>query len=97
MKNKKIIGNLKALFKYGSSMKSRTKIVLSAVAFTSVISLQSFILYQQNQANSSLHVKVDRLQSQIEQTSKANQDLLLKIENLESNLELKPRSLLSMN
>lgn len=78
-------------------MKSRTKIVLSAVAFTSVISLQSFILYQQNQANSTLHGKVDRLQSQIEQTSKANQDLLLKIESLESNLELKPRSLLSMN
>ncbi|CAB9494209.1 hypothetical protein [Alteromonas macleodii] len=78
-------------------MKSRTKIVLSAVAFTSVISLQSFILYQQNQANSTLHGKVDKLQSQIEQTSKANQDLLLKIESLESNLELKPRSLLSMN
>lgn len=78
-------------------MKSRTKIVLSAVAFTSVISLQSFILYQQNQANSTLHGKVDRLQSQIEQTSKANQDLLLKIESLESNLELKPRNLLSMN
>ncbi|MHC6646493.1 hypothetical protein ACYTPF_08020 [Alteromonas sp. HB246098] len=78
-------------------MKRRTKIVLSAVAFTSVISLQSFILYQQNQANSTLHGKVDKLQSQIEQTSKANQDLLLKIESLESNLELKPRSLLSMN
>lgn len=78
-------------------MKSRTKIVLSAVAFTSVISLQSFILYQQNQANSTLHGKVDKLQSQIEQTSKANQDLLLKIESLESNLELKPRNLLSMN
>lgn len=78
-------------------MKSRTKIVLSAVAFTSVISLQSFILYQQNQANSTLHGKVDKLQSQIEQTSKANQDLLSKIESLESNLELKPRSLLSMN
>lgn len=78
-------------------MKSRTKIVLSTVAFTSVISLQSFILYQQNQANSTLHGKVDKLQSQIEQTSKANQDLLLKIESLESNLELKPRSLLSMN
>ena len=78
-------------------MKSRTKIALSTIAFTTVISLQSFILYQQNQANNTLQVKVDRLQSQVEQTSKANQDLLSKIERLENNLELKPRSLLSMN
>ena len=78
-------------------MKSRTKIALSTIAFTTVISLQSFILYQQNLANNTLQVKVDRLQSQVEQTSKANQDLLSKIERLENNLELKPRSLLSMN
>ncbi|GFD94751.1 hypothetical protein KUL156_37010 [Alteromonas sp. KUL156] len=78
-------------------MKSRTKIVLSTIAFTTVISLQSFILYQQNQANNTLKVKVDRLQTQIEQTRKANQDLLSKIERLENNSELKPRSLLSMN
>ncbi len=78
-------------------MKSRTKIVLSTIAFTTVISLQSFILYQQNQANNTLKVKVDRLQTQIEQTSKANQDLFSKIERLENNSELKPRSLLSMN
>ncbi|GEA02976.1 hypothetical protein KUL17_18730 [Alteromonas sp. KUL17] len=78
-------------------MKSRTKIALSTIAFTTVISFQSFILYQQNQANNTLQVKVDRLQSQVEQTSKANQDLLSKIERLENNLELKPRSLLSMN
>ena len=78
-------------------MKSRTKIALSTIAFATVISLQSFILYQQNQANSSLQVKVDRLQSQIERTSIANQDLLSKIERLENNLELKPRNLLSMN
>lgn len=78
-------------------MKSRTKIALSTIAFATVVSLQSFILYQQNQANSTLQVKVDRLQSQIERTSKANQDLLSKIERLENNLELKPRSLLSMN
>ncbi|WP_334016201.1 hypothetical protein [Alteromonas sp. S167] len=78
-------------------MKSRTKIALSTIAFTTVISLQTFILYQQNQANNTFQVEVDRLQSQIEQTSKANQDLLSKIERLENNLELKPRSLLSMN
>lgn len=78
-------------------MKSRTKIALSTIAFTTVISLQSFILYQQNQANITLQIKVDKLQSQIEQTSKAKQELLSKIEKLESNLELKPRSLLSMN
>ncbi|WP_202942976.1 hypothetical protein [Alteromonas macleodii] len=78
-------------------MKSRTKIALSIIAFTTVISLQSFILYQQNRANNILQFKVDKLQSQIDQTSKANQDLLSKIERLESNLELKPRSLLSMN
>ena len=78
-------------------MKSRTKIALSTIAFTTVISLQSFILYQQNQANITLQIKVDKLQSQIEQTSKAKQELLSKIERLESNLELKPRSLLSMN
>ena len=78
-------------------MKSRTKIALSTIAFTTVISLQTFILYQQNQANNTFQVEVDRLQSQIEQTSKANQDLLSKMERLENNLELKPRSLLSMN
>ncbi len=78
-------------------MKSRTKIALSIIAFTTVISLQSFILYQQNRANNILQFKVDKLQSQIDQTSKANQGLLSKIERLESNLELKPRSLLSMN
>ncbi|MDW5284387.1 hypothetical protein R6Y90_05335 [Alteromonas macleodii] len=78
-------------------MKSRTKIALSTFAFTTVISLQSFILYQQNQAYITLQVKVDKLQSQIQQTSKAKQELLSKIERLESNLELKPRSLLSMN
>ena len=78
-------------------MKSRTKIALSIIAFTTVISLQSFILYQQNRANNILQFKVDKLQSQIDQTSKANQDLISKIERLESNLELKPRSLLSMN
>ncbi|MFY0670457.1 MAG: hypothetical protein JXQ95_20705 [Alteromonas stellipolaris] len=78
-------------------MKSRTKIALSTFAFTTVISLQSFILYQQNQAYITLQVEVDKLQSQIQQTSKAKQELLSKIERLESNLELKPRSLLSMN
>ena len=78
-------------------MKSRTKIALSIIAFTTVISLQSFILYQQNRDNNTLQFKVDKLQSQIDQTSKANQGLLSKIERLESNLELKPRSLLSMN
>ena len=78
-------------------MKNRTKIALSTIAFTTVISLQSFILYQQNQANNTFQVEVGRLQSQIEQTSKANQDLLSKMERLENNLELKPRSLLSMN
>ena len=78
-------------------MKSRTKIALSIIAFTTVISLQSFILYQQNRANNTLQFKVDKLQSQIDQTSKANQGLLSKIERLENNLELKPRSLLSMN
>ena len=78
-------------------MKSRTKIALSIIAFTTVISLQSFIIYQQNRANNTLQFKVDKLQSQIDQTSKANQGLLSKIERLENNLELKPRSLLSMN
>ena len=78
-------------------MKSRTKIALSIIAFTTVISLQSFILYQQNRANNILQFKVDKLQSQIDQTSEVNQGLLSKIERLESNLELKPRSLLSMN
>ena len=78
-------------------MKSRTKIALSIIAFTTVISLQSYILYQQNQANKTVQVKVNKLQNQIDQTSKANQELLSKIERLESNLELKPRSLLSMN
>ncbi|VEL95599.1 hypothetical protein ALT761_00554 [Alteromonas sp. 76-1] len=78
-------------------MKSRTKVALSTIAFATVISLQSYILYQQNQANQTVQVKVDKLQNQIDQTSKANQELLSKIERLESNLELKPRSLLSMN
>ena len=78
-------------------MKSRTKVALSTIAFATVISLQSYILYQQNQANQTVQVKVDKLQKQIDQTSKANQELLSKIERLESNLELKPRSLLSMN
>jgi len=78
-------------------MKNRTKAVLSTIAFATVISLQSYILYQQNQANQTVQVKVDKLQNQIDQTFKANQELLSKIEKLESNLELKPRSLLSMN
>tara|TARA_B100001063_G_scaffold239608_1_gene263401 strand:+ start:167 stop:403 length:237 start_codon:yes stop_codon:yes gene_type:complete len=78
-------------------MKSRTKVALSTIAFATVISLQSYILYQQNQANQTVQVKVDKLQNQIDQTSKANLELLSKIERLESNLELKPRSLLSMN
>ncbi|GMM73850.1 hypothetical protein MTsDn5_38050 [Alteromonas gracilis] len=78
-------------------MKSRTKVALSTIAFATVISLQSYILYQQNQANKTVQVKVNKLQNQIDQTSKANQELLSKIERLESNLELKPRSLLSMN
>ncbi|WP_334022388.1 hypothetical protein [Alteromonas sp. S015] len=78
-------------------MKSRTKVALSTIAFATVISLQSYILYQQNQANQTVQVKVDKLQNQIDQTSKANQEFLSKIERLESNLELKPRSLLSMN
>jgi cell division protein FtsL len=78
-------------------MKSRTKAVLSTIAFATVISLQSYILYQQNQANQTVQVKVDKLQNQIDQTFKANQELLSKIEKLESNLEHKPRSLFSMN
>ena len=78
-------------------MKSRTKVALSTIAFATVISLQSYILYQQNQANKTVQVKVNKLQNQIDQTSKANQELLSKIERLESNLELKLRSLLSMN
>ena len=78
-------------------MKSRTKAVLSTITFATVISLQSYILYQQNQANQTVQVKVDKLQNQIDQTFKANQELLSKIEKLESSLEHKPRSLLSMN
>tara|TARA_Y100000296_G_scaffold69990_1_gene84272 strand:+ start:1229 stop:1465 length:237 start_codon:yes stop_codon:yes gene_type:complete len=78
-------------------MKSRTRAVLSTIAFATVISLQSYILYQQNQANQTVQVKVDKLQNQIDQTFKANQELLSKIEKLESNLEHKPRSLFSMN
>ena len=78
-------------------MKSRTKVALSTIAFATVISLQSYILYQQNQANQTVQVKVNKLQNQIDQTFKANQELLSKIEKLESNLEHKPRSLLSMN
>ena len=78
-------------------MKSRTKVVLSTIAFATVVSLQSYILYQQNQANQTVQVKVNKLQNQIDQTFKANQELLSKIEKLESNLEHKPRSLLSMN
>ncbi|WP_150140846.1 hypothetical protein [Candidatus Enterovibrio escicola] len=78
-------------------MKSRTKAVLSTIAFATVVSLQSYILYQQNQANQTVQVKVNKLQNQIDQTFKANQELLSKIEKLESNLEHKPRSLLSMN
>ena len=78
-------------------MKSRTKAVLSTIAFATVISLQSYILYQQNQANQTVQVKVNKLQNQIDQTFKANQELLSKIEKLESSLEHKPRSLLSMN
>ena len=78
-------------------MKSRTKVALSTIAFATVISLQSYILYQQNQANQTVQVKVDKLQNQIDQTFKANQELLSKIEKLESSLEHKPRSLLSMN
>ncbi len=78
-------------------MKSHTKVALSTIAFATAISLQSYIMYQQNQAKQTLQVKVDKLQHQIDKTSKANQELLSKIERLESNLELKPRSLLSMN
>ncbi|MFZ8200191.1 hypothetical protein [Alteromonas portus] len=78
-------------------MKGRTKVALSTIAFATVISLQSFILYQNNIANEVIQAKVDRLESQIKQTSTTNQELLSKIEKLEGNLELKPRSLLSMN
>ncbi|TKB02169.1 hypothetical protein E5672_13745 [Alteromonas portus] len=78
-------------------MKGRTKVALSTIAFATVISLQSFILYQNNIANEVIQAKVDRLESQIKQTSTTNQELLSKIKKLEGNLELKPRSLLSMN
>ena len=78
-------------------MKFNKKVILSTIAFATVIGLQSFILYQQNQSNQIVQVEVAKLQSQVDQTSKTNQELLQKIEKLESNLELRPRSLLSMN
>lgn len=78
-------------------MKYNKKVILSTIALATVIGLQSFILYQQNQSNQIVQIEVAKLQSQVDQTSKTNQELLQKIEKLESNLELRPRSLLSMN
>lgn len=81
-------------------MKYNKKVILSTIAFATVIGLQSFILHQQNQSNQIVQVEVAKLQSQVDQTSKTNQELLQKVEKLEkleSNLELRPRSLLSMN
>ncbi len=78
-------------------MKYNKKVILSTIAFATVIGLQSLILHQQNQSNQIVQVEVAKLQSQVDQTSKTNQELLQKIEKLESNLELRPRSLLSMN
>ncbi|OLF74201.1 hypothetical protein AWH61_13345 [Alteromonas sp. W12] len=78
-------------------MKSYTKLTLSTIAFAVIVSLQSFILYQQSQANQTVQQKVDKLQNQVDQARESNQELLQKIEKLESSLELRPRSLLSMN
>lgn len=78
-------------------MKYNKKVILSTIAFATVIGLQSLILHQQNQSNQIVQVEVAKLQSQVDQTSKTNQELLQKVEKLESNLELRPRSLLSMN
>lgn len=78
-------------------MKISSKVVLSALAFSVVIGLQSFNLYQQNQTNISLQMKVDKLEQQLDSASKANTTLLSKVERIENKLEHKPRQLLSMN
>ena len=77
-------------------MKYNKKVILSTIAFATVIGLQSFILHQQNQSNQIVQVEVAKLQSQVDQTSKPIKSFF-KVEKLESNLELRPRSLLSMN
>tara|TARA_Y100001968_G_scaffold121148_1_gene110252 strand:- start:214 stop:450 length:237 start_codon:yes stop_codon:yes gene_type:complete len=78
-------------------MKNQTKLVLSIIAFAAIVSLQSFILYQQNKTNLALHGKIDQMQIQLNETSKTNSALLSKIKSIESNLALEPRQLLSMN
>ncbi len=78
-------------------MKVSSKSVLSAIAFSTVIGLQAFVIYQQNQANQSLEAKVSQLQDQFNKVDSTNAKLLSKIEKIESDLEVKPRQLLSMN
>lgn len=78
-------------------MKISSKSVLSVIAFSTVIGLQAFIIYQQNQANRSLEAKINQLQDQVNSVDSHNAKLLSKVEKIESDLESKPRQLLSMN
>ena len=47
-------------------MKSYTKLTLSTIAFAVIVSLQSFILYQQSQANQTVQQKIEKLESSLE-------------------------------
>ncbi|GGO70793.1 hypothetical protein [Bowmanella pacifica] len=78
-------------------MKISSKLVLSVIAFSTIIGLQAFVVYQQNQANQSLQAKVNELQNQVNSLDSTNAKLLSKVEKIENDLESKPRQLLSMN
>lgn len=78
-------------------MKISSKPVLSVIAFSSVIGLQAFVIYQQNQANQFLEAKVSQLQNQVNNLDSTNAKLLSKVEIIKNDLEIKSRKLLSMN
>lgn len=78
-------------------MKISSKSVLSVIAFSTIIGLQAFVVYQQNQANQSLQAKVNELQNQVNSLDSTNAKLLSKVKKIENDLESKPRQLLSMN
>lgn len=78
-------------------MKISSRSVLFAIAFSTIVGLQAFVIHQQSQTNHSLEAKVSQLQDQINSVSSTNSKLLANVENIESDLETKPRQLLSMN
>lgn len=78
-------------------MKISAKTGFAALAFSTMVGLQAFVIHQQSESNQALQSKVESLQNQVNSVNATNTKLLSKIEKIESDLELKPRQLLSMN